>query len=292
MRKNIVLAVLMILAVGYVNADDKVVNTTIVGKVSESATATDLQSAHVDFDQEPTYSFVDGELIMTLGSGTNQVAKVPMRNGAKVVANYDAAKNTDNTISATVSAVGYSTLYSPFQLVVPDGVQVIAPTYDSANEKIVLWGNVKAAGTVIPPCTGLILKNEGKYEFPISFEASDNVSSVLKGSVISEPVSTFEDVTMYSLSNLAEDGTTELPKVGFYQYTADYTVAGKAFLLLDASGAAAAKSIMFDINEELTGIADIEKKFDKVNAYNLAGQRVKADAKGIVIINGKKYINR
>lgn len=43
-----------------------------------------------------------------------------------------------------------------------------------------------------------------------------------------------------------------------------------------------------------TGIADINADVNDANApvYNLAGQRVNANAKGLVIKNGKKYVNK
>lgn len=44
--------------------------------------------------------------------------------------------------------------------------------------------------------------------------------------------------------------------------------------------------------ELITGITSYENKNENHNAYNLAGQRVNNAAKGIVIINGKKYLNK
>lgn len=46
--------------------------------------------------------------------------------------------------------------------------------------------------------------------------------------------------------------------------------------------------------ESGTGIANINADSDDANApaYNLAGQRVNANAKGLVIKNGKKYVNK
>lgn len=66
--------------------------------------------------------------------------------------------------------------------------------------------------------------------------------------------------------------------------------AKKGYIVLN--GASAAKySICFD--EEATGIQTIEAASAANGAiYNLAGQRVDKSYKGIVIVNGKKYLNK
>lgn len=58
-------------------------------------------------------------------------------------------------------------------------------------------------------------------------------------------------------------------------------------------GASAAK-LAARFGDETSGITSYENDNQNKNrnAYNLAGQRVAANAKGIVIINGKKYINK
>ena len=66
--------------------------------------------------------------------------------------------------------------------------------------------------------------------------------------------------------------------------------AKKGYIVL--SGASAAKySICF--GDEATGIHTIEAASAANGAmYNLAGQRVDKAYKGIVIVNGKKYLNK
>ena len=70
--------------------------------------------------------------------------------------------------------------------------------------------------------------------------------------------------------------------------------AGKAYLDL-SSNPSAAKSFIMSFDEETTAISSISNEklgiSNSADAYNLAGQRVSKDYKGIVIKNGKKFKN-
>lgn len=62
-------------------------------------------------------------------------------------------------------------------------------------------------------------------------------------------------------------------------------------------GGAGAKSIMIHVigedDDTATGIISVEyDQSSTANCYNIAGQRVKSNAKGLVIKNGKKYLNK
>lgn len=77
----------------------------------------------------------------------------------------------------------------------------------------------------------------------------------------------------------------------FVHITSDEVVcpAFRAYLTIDGANAAKLRMV---ISEE-TGIAGITAtKTESIDAYNVAGQRVSNNAKGIVIINGKKFINK
>ena len=82
----------------------------------------------------------------------------------------------------------------------------------------------------------------------------------------------------------------------FYRAEEGTIAVGKAYLHLDAAPAASRElSIVFE--GETTGIANIEVDANEIfdaNApmYNLAGQRVNKSYKGVVIVNGKKMLNK
>lgn len=79
----------------------------------------------------------------------------------------------------------------------------------------------------------------------------------------------------------------------FYDYSyLSYMSAFSAYIIPTTSSA---KALSFTIDDEITGISQMENgecKMEKMAAYNLAGQRVNANAKGFVIINGKKILNK
>ena len=71
------------------------------------------------------------------------------------------------------------------------------------------------------------------------------------------------------------------------------TVVPANITLLMTSAGAGTKRLVF--NDETTGISSIKNEESGIKnsaACNLAGQRVNANAKGLVIINGRKYINK
>ena len=98
----------------------------------------------------------------------------------------------------------------------------------------------------------------------------------------------------YSLGAITDNNDTQL----------DGTIAaGKAYYSTRAdkdtyasSGASAsAKGISLPLDVTPTGINSVVAEGTNVknqNAYNIAGQRIGKDYKGLVIINGKKYIRK
>lgn len=82
--------------------------------------------------------------------------------------------------------------------------------------------------------------------------------------------------------------------VGFYPYSTGSAAAGIVYL--DASSSGSAKvSIVFD-DEQTTGIESIHNSQFTIHTdapmYNLSGQRVGESYKGIVIVNGRKFVRK
>ena len=83
--------------------------------------------------------------------------------------------------------------------------------------------------------------------------------------------------------------------LGFYYGAADgvpfVSTKGKAYLGLTQEQAA--KKISFSlVDDEATSIKTVDTVNGTSAVYNLAGQRVAPNTKGIVIVNGKKFINK
>lgn len=173
-------------------------------------------------------------------------------------------------ISATISAAGYATFVPNKNVTVPEDVTAYAVKVEGSVAKL-------NAVNAIPANTAVVIKGgEGTYYFPVTSESVETINTDLK----------------YSDSNITANGSQYILAkkdgvVGFYKATTGTTIkAGKAYL----ENSSNVKSITF---EEVTGVNTIAKSVD-VNApvYNLRGQRVSADYKGIVIKNGKKYLNK
>lgn len=186
--------------------------------------------------------------------------------------------------SFTTMDYGYAT-YSA-------GIPVAFPTTEGVNAyTVTLEGNTlkynKIEGTV-PECTALLLrakdKGEATYKLPYSEATAGNFSNSLK---VSDGKVVGDGSTIYVLS----DGSNG---VGFYRLSNGVNVpARKCYLKISKS--ASAKPSFFAIDNETTGINHIENATGNVNdepMFNLAGQKVNNNYKGIVVVNGKKMINK
>ncbi len=85
------------------------------------------------------------------------------------------------------------------------------------------------------------------------------------------------DLTTLKKANGDDIDLSSIYKVGFWSYGESVISIKSVYLVADPTG----------ITNVKTEVANTEKI-----AYNLSGQRVNANSKGIVIIDGKKYINR
>ena len=136
-------------------------------------------------------------------------------------------------------------------------------------------------GKVIPADVPVILKTS----------AIDHKIILTKGGSASKPATNLLDVTdgtdITAKYRLGYNGTNG---VGFYPYSATSPAAGIVYLNVDAS----AHALNIDFEEgDVTGIAEVSaKKEFKGEYFNLAGQRVDASHKGILIVNGKKFFNK
>ena len=75
--------------------------------------------------------------------------------------------------------------------------------------------------------------------------------------------------------------------VGFYLWSGKEIGANKAYLTLSDTEA---KALTIEFNDEPSGIEDVQSSMFNVQGYNLNGMRVNENYKGIVIMNGKKYV--
>lgn len=193
----------------------------------------------------------------------------------------------------TVSSAGYTTLYYGSRaLSVPEGVT--AYTCHGKNGQIAL-GRTYVEGNVIPPGEAVLVKaSPDAYTF---VEAGQHGSSDPDNLLCGTDAETFlaPDAAchFYALTlNTAGDPAS----VGFYWMNDDGSSfangAHKAYLKVPKDNAASAKP-SFLLRGAVTGIGCLAADAvydDKAPRYNLAGQRVSKEYKGMVIQAGKKYM--
>ena len=199
-------------------------------------------------------------------------------------------------VTLTISAAGYATLYySDRALKVPE--DVTAKTYKVVDGKLA-ESKTYASGSKIPKGEAVVLKGApGEYTFKVtSTPEPKDADNMLKGSDVEEP--TTGGNYYYALQAKAADGSGG---PGMYWMVdgggAFMNGAHKAYMALpemfdDAQEVGGAKS--FYLFEDATGIynAQADGEAAKMKRFNMSGQRVGSNYKGIVIVNGKKIVRK
>ena len=201
-------------------------------------------------------------------------------NSIKVTFNKD--------VSLAVSSAERATLYySDRSFIIPEGV--VARTYKIEGNVLSRSREYKK-GDVLPKGTAVVLEaKEGKYIFEETSKTGEtDPHNALCGS---DTKTTTSGGEVYYVFGKGSNG------VGFYWKEANgkafTTEAHKAYLVYTPSKTTNAKSFLgFDVALEIQGPMVRKKITFDGPIYNLAGQRVDKDYKGIIIVNGKKYLNR
>lgn len=180
-----------------------------------------------------------------------------------------------------IGSTGYAT-YSPiaYDVTIPSGVEVYYVDASTVSDDCVVL--TKYEGTALKQGEGVILKNSGSCTFAKATVAAEAIED-------NALVGVSSDVTLKANSSylLANDGGS----AAFLLCEAGTLSAGKAYL--PANGAKAPSlSIVIDDATAIEGLAASKPHNLTTSTYNLAGQKVGVDYKGIVIVNGKKLIKK
>ena len=190
----------------------------------------------------------------------------------------------------SISAAGCATLVTPADKTVtfPADVKVWKATKTDGSTVTM----TQLLG-IIPAATPLLVTGkEGNYELTTTAETAtaDVTGNMFVGFAVDTEI-TADDMASYTYYSLnAPAGSTS----GFYKRTKAFTAkAGKAYLRID--GATETNTAKFSVyfDDASTGISGVEaNKSANGVYYNLNGQRISAPAKGLYILNGKKYVNK
>lgn len=200
-------------------------------------------------------------------------------NFTKMVVTYGKIKSvTPTTNGYATFACSYPVNYSE------NGLKAYTIKVDEDNQKVAYteFTGVVPAGKAV-----LVCGTEGqKYELTPDTEKADAAFTTdLK---VSDGTVKSDGTNFYGFTT--KDGVS-----GFVRVAKDVAVPqGKGYLQLTGNTAAAPVFYSINIGGGTTGIGqvEVEKAAENGAIYNLAGQRVDASYKGVVIKNGKKYVNK
>lgn len=182
----------------------------------------------------------------------------------------------------TVTSAGASTLVLPYEATIPEGVKAYTLTNTEGEATAIakeLTGSIPANTPV------LINAAAGTYNFHGTKTTWEKTEKTV-GALTSVRVCKYVPVGSYVLQN--HNG-----QVGFYKVVKEKSVmigANRAYLTPSVATAAAKINIEYPTVTGITSIKTTSIENDVM--YNLAGQKVGNDYRGIVIKNGCKFFNK
>lgn len=190
-------------------------------------------------------------------------------------------KTGDATETVSVSAAGYATYATNYDVEVPDNNDVKVMTVKVNTEGTAVELNEVKAGTIIPAKTGILVKAaQGNYNFAVtSKEGEPLAKNDLKAATTDK---TSNGTTFFALTKIGD-------KVGFALVANGVVIpAGKAYLEVPEGNTHAAK--FFGLDGEATGINSVKTAKADGAYYTLEGVKTTKPVKGIYIHNGKKIV--
>ncbi len=190
-------------------------------------------------------------------------------------------ENEPTSIDIAISSAEWSTLILPFDAEIPDGLNVYS--CNGSEEKLL---NLEKVSSIKANTPYLINGEQGTYNFSDIGSAWEDTYE--GGWFTGAYVETNVPINSYILAKV--NGI-----VGFYRVTeanVGNTKIAPYHCYLTPNNESQAKCNAFFFDETATAInnVDYNNNMLKPIKYNLYGQRVKSNAKGIVIENGKKKI--
>ena len=188
--------------------------------------------------------------------------------------NCDWAVEEVASLPVTIGNVGYSTLYAPVALEIPEGVTAYRAERNGTSIDLYAFEGTIPAGQAV-----ILNAPAGTYNFAITSDVEFAGNNVLLGTI--EKMATVENA--YTLQTAASEPSGVIMR----KYTGDYINGFKMYMVISDSEAASF-SFRFPGTTSIEGV-EAESEADGV-VYDLFGRPVENPAKGVYIINGKKVI--
>lgn len=278
MRRLLIIFSLLSLLGGRAHAQHLYASVWQNGAVLTSLGTADFS---VGADSPATVEFVDGKAVMTIGG--HRVASLPMSDGGELVLAFETTLADDalnRVVKSPSERLPYATVYSPFQLVVPSGCEVYAPTLDSGSMTLYAGGAQRLeAGDIVPPETPLLVHGSGSFDFGFSAAAPTvEPASALSGSSLK--IARPTDATIFTFG-IGKSGTHK-DEFGLFRYTGSTLGAGLCYLSVPTAAAASFVGISFDSTTD--GIGSIEHP-----ATRLGVTKYIDHGRIVISKNGRKY---
>ena len=236
------------------------------------------------------YLNVTADGLEEVGHKGNAVEFIKAENGVQIKSGDNLLKDGSTftaekveKLPVSIGKVGYSTLYSPVALEIPEGVTAytanVVDTEIPGEENIDL---VALEFGAIPAHTAVILKApQGTYEFATTYNIEFAGDNFLLGKI--EKFATSEVKAPYTLQTSGNN-------VVMRKYTGEYINGFKMYMNIEDKEGVKSFSFRFP-NNGTTEIEEITvEKAENNNYYDLQGRRVEKPTKGLYIVNGKKVI--
>lgn len=270
------------------------VNATEAGKVSlqfEGKYAqTVSESAQVGLGESPV-AFTAGRATffpyqITLGTGGNRAFLHEAGSQSHKVVGWETGARATNWQAApaqgvqmTANAVGdkfYATLHAPFALQLT-GATAYTAKVNLAKNALELTA---VEGNTVPANTGVVV---------VADAATYTVTPVLSSApALESDLTGVNFATTWDVENLSLGRSDNVP--GFYKWQGTSLAANKAYLPASKLGTSGARGLVLDFGTA-TAIDDVKAQSGKTGkVFNLQGQQVGDNYRGIVIVNGKKVI--
>lgn len=216
-----------------------------------------------------------------------------------------------NPANITIGESGYATFCSSGYYKIPSGLTAYVTDRINSADDLANGVTFKSVGCLLPYSEkgdatnyeAYLIKGEpGVYFLDKATKDEADADSIanadlykyncLRGTLKERALTQGNSTTYFILGT--KDGN-----VGFYKSTGEGKLAaGKAYLQVNNKflpSDASAKGLSLNIDGSATGINGVKSEGGKAKShvlYNLAGQRVGKDYKGVVICNGRKYLQK
>lgn len=186
--------------------------------------------------------------------------------------------------TVAMPACGWASMAVNFNAQVPEGATAYYASSKNITDGV---GTIRLmpieTGEVIPAGEGVVVKGSGNVTFTQSAVAPVEIENIFSGTAAGATTVSANSAWVLNSS----ESTIDIPH--FSIFTGTTIPSNKAYIASES--VAGVKSLAFSFDAP-TGIHNVESSIKNSAAFNLVGQRVAANAKGIVIINGKKYNNK